>query len=169
MLTKAAGAWYDEFSNLADDVPVHALGDSSLQLPPDAAGTRWVDGLTVTDATVLAGYEHPHFGRWPAVTTRAHGHGRITYVGTLPNRALARALFAWLAPTPVHGWQALPDSVTVTTGRAPGGGRVHVVHNWSWDEVSATPPGALSDVLAGRAPVTGALTLGPWDVRVLVK
>jgi hypothetical protein len=45
---------------------------------------------------------------------------------------------------------------------------VHVVHNWSWDEVSATPPGALSDVLAGEAPVTGALTLGPWDVRVLV-
>ncbi|HST81269.1 MAG TPA: beta-galactosidase [Kineosporiaceae bacterium] len=167
MLTKAAGVWYDEFSNLADDVPVRAFGDSSLQLPPDAAGTRWVDGLTVTDATVLAGYEHPHCGRWPAVTTRAYGLGRITYVGTLPNRALARALFAWLVPAPVHGWQALPDSVTVTTGRVPGGRRVHVVHNWSWDEVSATPPGALSDVLADRAPVTGALTLGPWDVRVL--
>ena len=90
MLTKAAGVWYDEFSNLTDDVPVHAFGDSSLRLPPDAAGTRWVDGLTV-------------------------------------------------------------------------------VHNWSWDEVSATPPGALSDVLADRAPVTGALTLGPWDVRVLVR
>ena len=71
-------------------------------------------------------------------------------------------------PAPVHGWQALPDSVTVTTGRVPGGRRVHVVHNWSWDEVSVTPPGALSDVLADRAPVTGALTLGPWDVRVLV-
>jgi hypothetical protein len=75
--------------------------------------------------------DHPHFGRWPAVTIRRHGAGRVTCVGTVPGRDLARALAVWLAPTPCSGWQGLPDSVTVATGTAPDGRRVHVVHNWS--------------------------------------
>lgn len=31
-------------------------------------------------------------GRWAAVTTHAHGGGRVTFVGTLPDHALAVAL-----------------------------------------------------------------------------
>ncbi|HEY0616244.1 MAG TPA: beta-galactosidase, partial [Kribbella sp.] len=65
-LSEAAGVWYDEYSNLSSDLPVRAAG-SSLDLDEAAAGTRWVDGLQTTDAEVLAGYEHQHFGRWPAV------------------------------------------------------------------------------------------------------
>lgn len=52
------------------------------------------------DAEVLVEYDHPHFGRWPAVTTRRHGEGSVTYVGTVPGRALAHALARWLAPFP---------------------------------------------------------------------
>jgi hypothetical protein len=69
-LAEAAGVWYDEFSNLIDEeLPV--TGTLS------GRATRWVDGLHADGATVLAGYEHPHFGRWAAITTRAVGEGRI--------------------------------------------------------------------------------------------
>ena len=34
------------------------------------------------------------------VTTNAHGKGRITYVGTVPNEALARDILQWAAPGP---------------------------------------------------------------------
>ncbi|MEV5950302.1 beta-galactosidase [Streptomyces sp. NPDC051993] len=168
-LTAAAGAWYDEFSNLPSDLPVRSIPDSPLKLPADATATRWVEGLTATDATVLAGYDHPHFGRWAAVTTRAHGAGRVTCVGTVPGRGLARALTGWLASVPVSGWRDLPVSVTATTGRSPDGRRVHVIHNWSWQPAEAQAPVDLTDVLDGTAvPAGGPVPLGAWDVRVFV-
>lgn len=75
-LVAAAGVSYDEFSNLSGPLPVRAAPGSPLPLPASATATRWVDGLTAGDATVLAEYDHPHFGRWPALTTRRHGAGQ---------------------------------------------------------------------------------------------
>ncbi|MEU4160828.1 beta-galactosidase [Actinoplanes sp. NPDC026670] len=168
-LTAAAGVWYDEFSNLIAQVGITGRPDSPFDIPPSAAGTRWVDGLTAAGADVLAEYDHPHFGRWPAITTAAHGQGRVTTVGTVPNRALAQALAAWLAPQPRHGWAGLPATVTVHTGTSAGGRRLHFIHNWSWERVSIPAPADLDDVLSGESLSLGeAVTLGPWDVRVLV-
>ncbi|WP_330350798.1 beta-galactosidase [Streptomyces sp. NBC_00582] len=168
-LVEAAGVRYDEFSNLAGPIPVRAVPGGPLPLPESATATRWADALTVVDADALVEYVHPHFGRWPAVTTRPHGAGRVTYVGTVPGRELARALAAWVAPTPRSGWRDLPASVTATTGTSPQGRRVHIVHNWSWEPASATAPVDLVDALDGGSVAAGtALDLGPWDVRVLV-
>jgi len=166
-LVEAAGVRYEEFSNLVRDVPVRAAPGGPLDLPERAAATRWADGLTVVDADVLVEYHHPHFGRWPAVTTRRHGAGRVTCVGTVPGRDLAQALAAWLAPVPTGGWRGLPASVTATTATSPDGRRVHVVHNWSWEPVAVEAPVPLTDALTGAAVAPGtAVHLGPWDVRV---
>ncbi|SEG99990.1 beta-galactosidase [Nonomuraea solani] len=163
----AAGAWYDEFSNLSADLPVHALEGSSLTLPPDAAGTRWADGLHAEEADVLAGYRHPHFGRFAAITTRAHGQGRITYVGTLPNAVLGEALFRWLAPA-AGPWASMPAGVTSTGATAADGRRVRFLHNWTWDETAVAVPVPVRDVLGDTPHAAGAeLRLGPWDVLVL--
>ncbi|MDX3659102.1 beta-galactosidase [Streptomyces sp. ID05-26A] len=160
-LTDAAGVHYDEFSNLRADVPVRGLA-------PKATARHWIDGLTVTTAEVLAEYDHPHFRRWPAVTTHAHGKGRVTCVGTVPGRDLARALAHWLQPLPVSGWSDLPGTVTAATGTSADGRRVHVLHNWSWAPARVQAPVELTDVLSGDpVPAGAALDLGPWDVRVL--
>ncbi|WP_223190841.1 beta-galactosidase [Nonomuraea terrae] len=168
-LAQAAGAWYEEFSNLSGDLPVRAGDGSPLHLPEGAAGTRWADGLQADGADVLAGYDHPHFGRFGAVTTHTHGEGRITYVGTVPNPALGAALFRWLIPG-VRPWGALPAGVTVTGATARDGRRVRFVHHWSWEPVTIAAPVAVYDVLNGTEHTAGAeLRLGPWDVRVLVE
>ncbi|MEU6180079.1 beta-galactosidase [Streptomyces coeruleorubidus] len=168
-LVIAAGVRYDEFSNLSGEVPVRSVPGSPLEVPADATATQWIEGLAVVDADVLAGYEHPHFGRWPAVTTRRHGEGRVTCVGTVPGRDLARTLAEWLAPAASSGWRDLPESVTATTGTSPDGRRVHFVHNWSWEPASVPAPVNLSDALTGTSIFAGsALDLGAWDVRVLV-
>ncbi|WP_035839726.1 beta-galactosidase [Kitasatospora azatica] len=168
-LAAAAGVRYDEFSNLSAPLPVRPALGSELTLPQDATATHWVEGLTATDATVLAEYEHPHFGRWPAATTRRHGAGRITYVGTAPGRGFAKALAGWLAPAPVSGWRDLPVSVTATTGTGADGRRVHVVHNWSGQSAEVRVPVDLTDVLDGTPlPADSSVRLGPWDVRVFV-
>jgi beta-galactosidase len=168
-LVEAAGVRYDEFSNLPRAIPVVAAAGGPPWLPTSAMATRWADGLTVVDAEVLARYEHPHFGRWPAITSRRHGRGRVTYVGTIPNRDLARALAAWLVPSPVNGWDELPTTVTATTAASPRGRRIHIVHNWDWAPTRITAPLPLSDVLtADSIPAGAPVELGPWDVRVLV-
>jgi beta-galactosidase len=66
----------------------------------------------------------------------------------------------------VDGWTT-SDSVTVSTSTDTEGTRLHVLHNWSWEEMTATPSSALTDVLGGGRHKPGEpVTLGPWDVRL---
>jgi beta-galactosidase len=168
-LTGAAGVRYQEFSNLAAPVPVSSASDGPLALPSSATATRWVDGLEVLDAQVLAGYDDPHFGRWPAITTRAHGRGRVTYVSTVPDEALARSLASWLVPQPVAGWGDVPATATVTSGRSAAGERLWFAHNWSWQPCTIPSHPAVRDVLSGeQLPAGSGVSLGAWDVRVFV-
>src|SRR3712207_982142 len=102
--------------------------------------TRWVDLLECDGAKVLLSYDHPQFGRHPAVTTAVHGDGRITTVGTVPDPQLARDLASWLVPDPHPGWGELPASVTVASATTRDGRRLQVVHNWSWQGQRVTPP-----------------------------
>ncbi|KQO12004.1 beta-galactosidase [Agreia sp. Leaf244] len=174
-LDDAAGAWYDELANLTEPLEVTAASDApdgiaGLALRDGSAATDWIDGLTPTTADDLVSYVHPHFGRWPAVTTRAHDRGRITMVGTVPNQQLAHSIAEWLVAEPVAAWGELPPSVTVTSSTGPDGRRVFFVHNWSWLEHSVAIPRELVDVLDAAGPVLpsgSALELGAWDVRVL--
>jgi beta-galactosidase len=166
-LAEAAGVWYDEFSNLAEDVPV--TGSIALPLDGAARATRWADGLIATGATTLVTYDHPHFGRWPAVTTRETGRGRITYVGTVPNPELAEALMTWLSPAGDQPWRNLPPTVTTTTATARDGRRIRFLHNWSFTPATIRLPTAFADALTGESyPAGEGLHLGAWDVRVLV-
>ena len=173
-LSEPAGAWYDEFSNLDEPVPVH--GSAAFPLDEGAAATAWAECLVADGADVLATYDHPHLGAWAAVTTRAYGAGRVTVVGTVPDLTLARSLARWLVPTPLAGWSDLPPSVTVHSSTRPDGARVHVVHNWSWEATVVTVPTDLDVIAAphGSSPTPtrftagDTVTLGAWDVFVAV-
>lgn len=163
-LAGAAGVTYDEFSNLGAPLPVS--GTATLPLPPGTRALHWADGLRPQGAEELAAYEHPHFGRWPAATTHRHGAGRITYVGTVPDPAFARALFDWAGPD--DAWRPSRPSVTATSATARDGRRVRFLHNWSWEPVSVPVPGAVRDVLADEV-YPDAVPLGPWDVKILTE
>jgi beta-galactosidase len=165
-----AGVRYDEYSNISGPVPVQAVPGGPLDLPAGASATRWIDGLQPEGAEVLARYEHPHFGRWPAITSVAHGRGRITYVGTLPDPTMAAALFRWLVPPADGHWRTVPDSVTVTRATGRDGRRLRFVHNWSWAPATVHLPVAVRDPLDGQDHDAGTeVTLGAWDVRVFAE
>lgn len=154
-----AGVRYDEFSNLLAPVPVTG------QLSGEAEGL--IEGLESHGAEVIAGYEHPHFGRWAAATTYPHGEGRISYLGSLPSLELAESLGRWLAAdAPEHPWasQLVPGRVTVHGAVNGAGERLWFVHNWGFESQTVTPPMPVTD-LEGVA--HGTIELGPWDVRVL--
>ncbi len=174
-LAEAAGVWYDEFSNLAE--PIAVTPGDGFDPPADAAATRWADGLRVEaeDAHVLAGYAHPHFRQFAAITTRAHGTGRITQVGTVPDPALAQALMAWVvdnaagAPEKTQ-WRRATPTQTVTSATNRHGERVRFIHNWSWEPSSFLLPCRVTDAATEEKLAEGtSLELGPWDVRVLLE
>jgi beta-galactosidase len=168
-LREAVGARYGEYSNLTAPVPLTAAAGAGFELPPGATGTAWADALVPEDADTLVHYAHPHLGRWAAVTSHAHGAGRVTYVGTLPDRSLAVALARWLRPS-AGAWEQRPPAVTVTSARTPEGGRVRFVSNWSWEPAWLTLPVAALDLLSGTDLAAGDdLDLGAWDVRVLLE
>lgn len=179
LLDTAAGVWYDEFSNLRRPVPVVPGSDAAgegLVVPEGATALSWADGLQLIDgedgAHVLVGYDHPHFGRWPAVTTRRAGKGRITYIGTVPDQALAAALLDWAVEVGAgtRSWTPATASQTVSSATNRSGERIHVVHNWSWEPSLYPLPGAARDVVTGERLAGGAeLALGAWDVRILAE
>jgi beta-galactosidase len=160
-ITDPAGVWYDEMASLPSPVPVHG----SLR----GSATGFAEGLVASDAEILASYQHPHLGRWAAVTTRATGAGRITVVGTVPDQALAADLVRWLTPHAVGRWTT-GSSVTVSTSTDMSAAtRLHVLHNWSWDEAAASPSCPVTDVLGGkRHPAGEQIVLQAWDVRLFL-
>ena len=144
-LADAAGVWYEEFSTV--DAPITVTGSPDFELPADSRATRWIDGLNPDGAETLISYEHPHFGRWPAMTTRVHGRGRVSYVGTVPNLTLAIAISRWLAKDSDSTWRRQSDQQTVTGGTAVDGTRLRIIHNWSFTPSSFVVPAAVRDLL----------------------
>ena len=169
-LAQVAGVSYQELSNLGDPVPVRAAG-SGFAVPAGAHATGWADGLRGEGAEVLVEYEHPFHGAHPAVVSTAAGDGRITTVGTVPDVTLAQALLEWLVPVGDDAWRGLAaGSVTTSSGTSGAGRRVRFLHNWSWDPVTVTVPAGVRDALTDDTSEAGAeLTLGPWDVRILIE
>ena len=136
-----------------------------------ATARLWADGLIVDGADVLARYEHPRFGDFPAVTTNGHGAGRITVVGTVPSPELAADLVRWAVPSPIADGlaadRALP--VTVASGSLPDGRRAWFVFNWSWTDTTVTLDRDVTDAVTAAAHAAGAeLPLAAWSTLTLI-
>jgi beta-galactosidase len=164
-LFEAAGVHYEEFSNVPEPITVERDGEAI------GAGDLWIDGLLTDSADATASYQHPRFRDFAAVTTTAHGSGRITTVGTIPTRELAAAVVNDAVTSAVA--DALVPSrdlpVTVTSGRNAAGHRVWFIANWSWSEQSVTLHQAATDVTDGTAHKADTpLALSAWSTVVLL-
>ncbi|MEO7720411.1 MAG: beta-galactosidase [Pseudolysinimonas sp.] len=166
-LAEPAGVWYEEYSNL--DAPVAVTGTSDFATSDGARATRWLDSLELDGAETILGYDHPEFGRFPAITTRVVGAGRISYVGTVPNPALAADIARWLVAEPIAAEWSREASVTVASGTAAAGVRLWFISNWSSDVATVTAPHAVtSAVTAETFAAHHTFSLEPWASLVLV-
>ncbi len=169
VLRQAVGASYQEYSNLAH--PLALIGSDDFDLPVDARATAWADGLLLEGATALATYDHPHFGRFPAIVSQAFGKGRVTYCGTLPNASLAQALAQWvIAQAGIDlPFADLPLPVRVTSSTARDGRKLWFFSNWSYSEQPIDVPLNGVELFSGQTITPGSrLTLAAWDTRIVV-
>ena len=122
--------------------------------------------MQLDGAEVIAAYESSELGANAAITTVRYGAGRVSYVGTVPNPALARSIARWLVPRTASGqWQAeLP--VTVATGTADER-TITFVHNWSAKRHTVTVPVESTLLETGEAFAAGfRFPLEPRGVAV---
>jgi len=161
-LREAAGFSYQEFSSLEHplslkDDPYHAGADNKAQF--------WAEFLMPEHAKALAYYDHPFFGKWPAITENEFGSGTLLYEGTYLSDALQTAILkqaigeAGLTSPDVQ----LPAAVHLQHGVNRQGKRLHYYFNYSGSEVKFNYPfGAGTNLLNSKAVAKSEeLTLGP--------
>ncbi|MCJ1674611.1 MULTISPECIES: beta-galactosidase [unclassified Rathayibacter] len=168
-LAAASGTHYDEVSNLR--APISLVPTSELPLSDGARAERWVDGLLADSAETLLGYDHPRFGDFAAATSRVHGAGRITVLGTSPSPALAADLIRWAVPEPIADRLTTSHELplTVSSGVNGAGDRVWFVFNWGWREIEFPLTSSLRDAVTGTGlPAGTTIRLGPWSTRTFV-
>jgi len=167
-LREAAGFHYQEFSNL--QAPLALKGDPYQAGAANRVST-WVEMIVPDTAKAVAFYDHPFFGRYPAITRNSFGSGSVTFEGTVLSDVLqAKVLEGVLREAGLTGPdQQLPEKVRVKHGTGNGGKPIHYYFNYSGTEQKfAYAYGAGSDVLSGKSVErTGEMTLAPWDLAII--
>jgi beta-galactosidase len=171
-LRAAVGASYQEYSNLLQPVPLRSE-KPEFALPPAARAEAWIDGLIPEGATVVVRYDHHHFQQFAAVVSQSFGRGRVTYIGTLPNRPFGRSFASWaMAQTGLHiPIDGLPEPVRVTTARSRDGRKVWFLTNWS-PRIQRIPAPQVHgiDLLGQKIVHNGdSIELSPWDACIIMQ
>ena len=166
-LRKAAGFSYQEFSNLEHPLalkgdPFHAGADNQVN--------TWAEFLQLDTAKPLAFYDHPFFGRWPAITRNQYGSGTLTYEGTAVSDKLQDLIVldtlreCGLSSSD----QELPPTVRLKQGVNTKGREIRYFLNYSSAPAAFTYDYSVAtDLLTGKALSKGAkVEIGAWDVVI---
>jgi beta-galactosidase len=167
-LRKAAGFRYQEFSNLAKPL---ALKDDPFKVGAENKVSDWADMLILEGAQALAYYDHPFFGKYPAITRNRFGAGTLTYEGTILSDSLQRKLlFEELQIAGLTGPdQELPAPVRVKHGANRNGRVIHYYLNYSGESQKFRYPYKTGgDLLTAEAVAASqAVILKPWDLVII--
>jgi beta-galactosidase len=132
----------------------------------------WAELLVPDKAEALAFYDHPVFGKYPAVTRNRFGRGTLTYEGTYLSEALQDKVVTGAlkeAGVPLKD-AGLPAGVRAKHAVLADGSAVHAYFNFSGKPQTFVYRfgGAGVDVLTG-SPVakSQAVTLPPWDLVII--
>ncbi len=169
-LRDAAGFSYQEFSNL--EHPLALKGDPyNVGKASDNQVSYWAEFLILDHAKAIAYYDHPFFGKWPAITENEFGAGTLLYEGTyLTDKMQTAVLRDSLKQLGLTGPdQQLPTRVHVQHGVNRFGKRLHYYFNYGSTEVKISYSYATgTDLLDGKSVASAAvLTLAPWDLAIV--
>ncbi|HTW46602.1 MAG TPA: beta-galactosidase [Acidobacteriaceae bacterium] len=167
-LREACGFSYQEFSNL--EHPLALKGDP-YHVGADNQAMYWAEFLMPEHAKALAYYDHPFFGRWPAITENQYGSGTLLYEGTYLTEPLQKAvLLDQLRRIGLAGPdQELPAAIHAVHGTNRDGKPLSYYFNYSGEPVTFIYHGdAGKDLLTGNSIAAGAtVTLKPWDLAIV--
>jgi len=168
-LKEAAGFHYQEFSSLQKPMP---LKDDPFHVgADDNKVSDWAEMILPDTAKPLAYYDHPFFGKYPAVTRNTFGKGSLTYEGTVLTEALQKAVLldALQAAGLVGSDQKLPAAIHVKHAQNRQGKTVHFYFNYSSSPQTVPYSYASGTDLLSQAPAVNgqSFLLPPWDAAII--
>jgi beta-galactosidase len=166
-LREAAGFTYQEFSNL--EKPLALRGDP-FHVGEENQVSQWAEFLQPTTAKPLATYDHPFFGRWPAITENQFGKGTLLYEGCALSDGLQQAVVQHALENSGIAFdpEAFHATVRVKRGVNSQGKTLTYLLNYSSTTAEVKYGGpAAHDVLTGKPVGAGQmLSIQPWDLVI---
>ncbi len=167
-LREAAGFHYQEFSNLKEPL---ALKGDPFKVGAENKVSDWAEMILPDSAQALAYYDHPFFGKYPAITRNRFGKGTLTYEGTvLSDKLQDKVMLDVLQLAGLAGPdQSVPPSVRVKHGANRSGKAIHYYLNYSSNpQTLSYAYGAGADLLTQTSVAhSQQITLKPWDLAII--
>jgi beta-galactosidase len=167
-LREAAGFYYQEFTNLKNPIQ---LRDDPYGAKEENKVSVWAEYLLPEKAKALAYYDHPVFGKYPAITRNAYGKGALTYQGTMLSDKLQEKVMLEtlkIAGLPLID-NELPPSVKVKHGILNDGKTVHFYFNFSAQPQEFTYANENGiDILSEKPAIKSQKIILPaWDLVII--
>lgn len=130
IINEACGVYYSMF---VEPKNVSLKDDPFKVGPENNTVDTWMELLTPTTAEVLAYYDHPHWGKYAAITENQCGKGLATYIGCIPSKAIIQKVLEQ-AVKKANLWgadQEIAFPLIVKSGINEKGNNVHFYFNYS--------------------------------------
>jgi len=168
-LKEVAGFHYQEFSSLQK--PMYLKDDPFHVGADDNKVSDWAEMILPDTAKPLAYYDHPFFGKYPAITRNTFGKGTLTYEGTVLSEALQKAVLLDVLHSAglIGADQKLPPTIHVKHAQNRQGKTVHFYFNYSSSPQTVPYAYVSGTDLLSQAPAVNSqsLLLQPWDAAII--
>jgi len=147
------------------------LKGDPFQAGAENSVSDWADMLVLDKAKALAYYDHPFFGKYPAITENHFGKGMVTYQGSVLTDLLQRKVLERVLQQAglLGADQKLPAPVKVKHGISHTGKPVHYYFNFSSQALTVPYSYAAGRELLTNLPIANkaSLNLEPWGVAII--
>lgn len=167
-LRKACGFYYQEFTNFRE------LSLKGNPFKVDEASNKvydWGEYIIPETAKALAWYDHPYFGKYPAITINQFGKGTLLYEGTgVSDDIQEKIILEGVDRAAIRTVdQQLHWPIVTKSGINDRGKKVHYYYNYSSRQLSLTYPHPNGvELVSGKGITPGtSVEIGPWDVLIV--
>lgn len=161
-MTECFGMSYNQYTN---------PGRAMLKLNHEEYELQYfMELLKYHEAEQIAGYQHPYWGDYAAVTKNRYGQGTAYYIGAFVGKEALKQIYRG-AFDEAGMAKALCWPITIRSGVNELGEKVHyVLHYSEKTENIVCPYDAVTDLLTDRSYQKGdVITLSDWSVCILVE
>ena len=170
VLRDACGFSYQQFTNFEKI----ALKDNPFEVKEvDNYVSLWGELLIPESADVLATYDHPHWGKYAAITRNEFGQGRVTYLGSLAsNEIIEKIIDDLIVEAKIQSSsQKYSFPIIVRSGINQYNKKVHYILNYSPQKVEVEYYfGDGKDLFTGNHVASNErLAIEEWDLRIVIE
>lgn len=167
-LRKACGFYYQEFANIEN---LNLKGNPFNVADKENTVSEWAELIIPETAQTLAFYDHPFYGKYPAITSNKFGKGTLVYEGCRPSDILQEKILmsalerAGLKTNDqnIH-WPLITKQGTNDFGK-----KMHFYYNYSskTDSVTYEYPDGKELTSDHKVKKGEKLAIEPWGVQVV--